>query len=336
MAGPYYFASSTPKRRMVLRRNPNYGGQPPGAVPGDRDRSRRRRRARRDGRRGRPRGLRRRRPARTASPRSTAAMGLIASQREPAASATSAARSRTCTSSRSTPAGRCSPARACARRSTRRSTGARSRASCSAATGPARPSHRPVHPARLPGFRDAAIYPLGGPDLERARRLAGKRRRRAVLYTCNLPACLEHGRVARRNLADIGIDLEVKHFSTPRDVRAPANPRGAMGPRLLQLVPGLRGPVAPRRPVRAAARPRFLGGFHDRRLFRRIRAATRLSDHAARLRAFEQLDADLARAGAAAPFATAATTDFFSDRIGCQVHQPIYGISLGALCVRGE
>jgi len=49
---------------------------------------------------------------------------------------------------------------------------------------------------------------------------------------------------------------------------------------------------------------------------------------------FARLDADLARVGAAAPFATAASTDFFSDRIGCQVHQPIYGISLGALCVR--
>ena len=76
------------------------------------------------------------------------------------------------------------------------------------------------------------------------------------------------------------------------------------------------------------------GGFHDRRLIRRIRAATTLTDPAARLQAFERLDADLARAAAAAPFATGASTDFFSDRIGCQVHQPIYGISLGALCVR--
>ena len=39
-------------------------------------------------------------------------------------------------------------------------------------------------------------------------------------------------------------------------------------------------------------------------------------------------------AGAGAAFATPVSTDFFSDRIGCQVHQPMYGISLGALCVR--
>ena len=29
MAGPYYIASSTPERRLVLRRNPNYGGRRP-------------------------------------------------------------------------------------------------------------------------------------------------------------------------------------------------------------------------------------------------------------------------------------------------------------------
>jgi hypothetical protein len=76
------------------------------------------------------------------------------------------------------------------------------------------------------------------------------------------------------------------------------------------------------------------GWFHDRPLIRRIRAVRTLTDPAVRLRAFAQLDAELAQAGAAAPFATGASTDFFSDRIGCQVHQPIYGISLGALCVR--
>ena len=48
----------------------------------------------------------------------------------------------------------------------------------------------------------------------------------------------------------------------------------------------------------------------------------------------QDLDADFARAAAAAPFAINLTTDFFSDRIGCQIHQPLYGISLGALCLR--
>jgi hypothetical protein len=37
----------------------------------------------------------------------------------------------------------------------------------------------------------------------------------------------------------------------------------------------------------------------------------------------------------AAAFATNASRDFFSARMGCQVYQPVYGIDLGALCIRG-
>ena len=60
----------------------------------------------------------------------------------------------------------------------------------------------------------------------------------------------------------------------------------------------------------------------------------RLPD-AARARAIAALDADLVprRCGHSLRHQRG-TTDFFADRIGCQVHQPIYGISLGALCVR--
>ena len=200
---------------------------------------------------------------------------------------------------------------------------------------PGRPTDQFIPPG-LPGFRDAAIYPLGGPDLERARRLAGDRRRRAVLYTCNLRACVEQARVARRNLAAIGIDLDVKQLPARRDCST------------ARSAPGSRG-ISPTPTGSSTTRtPRFVADMFARwrptptraasttaDSMRRLRAATRLRDPDARVDAFAQLDADLARAGAAAPFATAVTTDFFSDRIGCQVHRPISGMSLGALCVRG-
>ena len=197
---------------------------------------------------------------------------------------------------------------------------------------PGRPTDQFIPPG-LPGFRDAGIYSLGGPDLERARRLAGNRRRRAVLYTCNHPACLEQARVTRRNLAAIGIDVEVKHFAIPEmfgRLQTPGEPWDlGFGAWFTDTVdpPPVADLFGPGRDPNA-------GQFRDRRFVRQIRAATRMRDRDARLRAFARLDADLARAGAAAPFATVASTDFFSDRIGCQVHQPIYGISLGALCVR--
>ncbi|MFY9577810.1 MAG: hypothetical protein WAQ33_00655 [Gaiellaceae bacterium] len=37
----------------------------------------------------------------------------------------------------------------------------------------------------------------------------------------------------------------------------------------------------------------------------------------------------------AAALATDASRDFFSARIGCQIYQPVYGIDIAALCLRG-
>jgi ABC-type transport system substrate-binding protein len=68
-------------------------------------------------------------------------------------------------------------------------------------------------PPLIAGFRDAHIYPLDRPDLVRASRLAGRGNRKAVLYTCDSPDCLEQAQVLTRNLAAIGIQLKVDAFS---------------------------------------------------------------------------------------------------------------------------
>lgn len=65
-----------------------------------------------------------------------------------------------------------------------------------------------------------------------------------------------------------------------------------------------------------------------------MRAAEQLTG-AQRVKAYAALDRDIA--AQEAPFAEAMSserTDFFSARIGCQVEHPLYGIDLGALCVR--
>ena len=77
-----------------------------------------------------------------------------------------------------------------------------------------------------------------------------------------------------------------------------------------------------------------LGRFADPRFQRRMHAIDRLSG-ARRYRAYARLDADLARQAAPiAAYATETTDYFFSARIGCQTMQPVYGLDLGALCVR--
>jgi class 3 adenylate cyclase/ABC-type transport system substrate-binding protein len=332
MAGPYYIASYVPRRQLVLRRNPNYRGDRPARmreIEFDLDVSR-------------SGAVTLVEAGRADYLGAVPAERIAALEREygPRGAAARAGRQRYFSGA--------APVLHYFAFNTRRPLFARTRTrqAVSAALDrralaarlpappgvPGRPTDQFIPPG-LPGFRDAAIWPLGGPDLVRARRLAGKRRRRsAVLYTCSFPACLEQGRIVRRNLAAIGIDVEVVSISIgemferleepgePWDIGYGNNFIGTADPS--EFVVSLFGTPELNQ-----------GGFADERLQRRIRTAMQVPG-AARERAFAALDADLSRVAAAAPFATAVTTDFFSDRIGCQVHQPIYGISLGALCLR--
>ena len=195
-----------------------------------------------------------------------------------------------------------------------------------------RPTDQHIPPG-LPGFEDAAIYPLGGPDLDSARRLAGSKRRRAVLYTCDYPGCSHHGQILRSNLRAIGIDLEVREFSIPElfeRLRRPGEPFDigysnwffdyADPFSYINLQFGDEG--------------FFPGVFRDREWQRRMDAVARLSGEA-RMRAYAKLDSELAAGPApAAPFATGTTTHFLSARMGCQVLHPIYGLDLAALCIK--
>ncbi len=61
---------------------------------------------------------------------------------------------------------------------------------------PARPTDQLLPPG-IPGYEDTNAYPLGGPDLERARRLAAGFSGPAVLYTCNFPDCARHAEILR-------------------------------------------------------------------------------------------------------------------------------------------
>jgi len=338
MAGPYYIASYVPKRRLVLRRNPNYGGT----------RSAKFREIDMDLEHVAPQSAVADVEAGRADYVSTVPPDSIA-----ALDRRYGARSGSAQAGKQRYFSGTAPALHYFALNTRRPLFAsrRLRQAVNAALdrralarrvqygrlgGPGRPTDQFIPPGQ-PGFRDAAIYPLGGPDLPRARRLAGRRPRRAVLYTCNLPHCLEHGRVLRKNLAAIGIDVVVRNFSLGQMFKRLGRAGEPWDIGYANWFVDYADPSQFIELIFAAPPPDGgnPGRFRDEGIFRRMRAAARLSG-TARSRAYAQLDADLARAGAAAPFATAVTTDFFSDRIGCQVHQPMYGIALGELCVRPE
>jgi YVTN family beta-propeller protein len=197
-----------------------------------------------------------------------------------------------------------------------------------------RPADQMIAPG-LPGFEDAAIFPLGGPDLATARRLAGGAKRRAVLYTCNLPGCARHGQILRSNLQAIGIELDVRQFTVGEMFeRINTRPDEPFDIAYYNWFYDNADPAnyinAPLGPAGPNVRP-----FADPRLDRRMAEAARLSG-AARYSAYAKLDRDISsRFAAVAPFATGTSSYLVSKRMGCVRLHPIYGLDLTRLCLRG-
>ena len=330
MAGPYYIASDVPKRRLVLRRNPNYGGDRPARFARSTSTSTSRPRARRASVEAGRADYTRRRPA---GPHRRARPAL-----RPRSAAARAGRQRYFSGTRRPALLRVQHAPAALRRHADAPGGQRGARPPRARRARARP--RPGAPGRptdqfippgLPGSATrrstrSAARPGG------ARRLAGsdRRRRGGALHVQlpRLPRAGARGRAATSRRS--GSTSRSRPF--PRDeMFAACSARGAMGHRLRQLVHRLRRSFGLLRRI-SATRTARTPVLPRRAAARRIRAALRLT--ASPRRRASRGSTPTARAAAAAPFATAVTTDFFSDRIGCQVHQPLYGISLGALCVR--
>jgi YVTN family beta-propeller protein len=190
-------------------------------------------------------------------------------------------------------------------------------------------------PPGIPGFEDAAIYPLDGPDLAVARRLAGEGREHAVLYTCDRPGCIRNAQILESNLGAIGIDLEVRRFATEPYFRTIAERPPAWDIAFFGWVLDYADPYDFTNALYGPDAVGEASNFRDPRIWRRMTAAARLTGEE-RLRAYARLDRDLARAAPAAPYASNIATHFLSDRMGCAVLQPLYGLDLAALCVRGQ
>jgi YVTN family beta-propeller protein len=193
-------------------------------------------------------------------------------------------------------------------------------------------------PPGVPGFEDAAIYPLGGPDLETARRLAGPGRRRGTLYVCTGAECARTGETIKQNLAAIGIELEVRQVSEPVLLgELPNDPDAPYDLILNGWLMDLPDPANVINLLFGAGSPfRSPAVSLDPGTEARIAAAARLSG-TRRLAAYARLDRDLAAGPAPlAAFANGTTKHLFSPRVGCQFEHPIYGIDLAAICLRDD
>jgi peptide/nickel transport system substrate-binding protein len=193
---------------------------------------------------------------------------------------------------------------------------------------------------RGPAFRNEHIYPLRRPNFAKARALARGRTRggKAVLYVCGDETCPRQGAVLRSNLAQIGIDVEVKQFPGPvlfSKLATRGEPFdigwiGWLGPypdpgRLSCMFDGA-----------MIGRPDGcnLSFFDSPKYNRLLRSAARLTGRA-RARAYARLDVDIARnAAPAVPFAFDNTLTLVASRVDpkCVIVNP--ELDLAAVCLK--
>jgi ABC-type transport system substrate-binding protein len=194
-------------------------------------------------------------------------------------------------------------------------------------------------PPGLPAFEDADLFPLEGPDVEKAKELMGGKTGEAVMYTCNQSPCPERAQLVQQNLKAIGIDVSIRQF--PRNVQF--TKQGNKGEPFDIADEGwiadypdpydFINKLLDGRTIQESNNVNF-SYFNDPAYNRKMDEAAALTGEA-RDRAFAELDADIA--GNAAPLVSWSVPnniDFFSSRVGCQLFQPVYFMALGSLCIR--
>ena len=194
-------------------------------------------------------------------------------------------------------------------------------------------------PFNLPAFKDADIYPLDEPDIEKARELMGGKTGKAVMYTFNQSPGPERAQLVQANLERIGIDVTIRQF--PRQVQFTK-----------QATRGEPFDIADEGWIADYPDPydfinKLLDGrtilpsnnvnisyFNDPKYNRKMDAAqAKTGDE--RNEAYAALDEDIARnAAPLVAWSVMNWIDFVSARVGCYLYHPVYTMDLAALCIR--
>jgi peptide/nickel transport system substrate-binding protein len=168
----------------------------------------------------------------------------------------------------------------------------------------------------------------------------GGKKAKAVMYTCNSGSCPERSQVVQANLKAIGIDVEIRPWDRavqfakegtkgePYDIADQGWIADYPDPYdfINVLLDGTK--IQPKNNINFSY-------FNNPAYMTKMQAAAMLSGDA-REKAYGDLDIDIARNQAPlALYQNDNNRDFFSVKVGCQTYQPIYGMDLAALCVRG-
>ena len=177
----------------------------------------------------------------------------------------------------------------------------------------------------MPGYRDERIYPLKGPNLAKAQKLAKGRTRggRAVLYTIDSPSEAARAEIVKENLAKIGLEVDVKLFPTQLFFQKIGTPGEPFDLARIQF-------------VQTTGVTRYLNGIFDgvlpSRYARLLGRASRLAGDE-RYRTYGDLDVQISRDVAPMiPVAAVNWQTFVSARVGCIVFNPF--LNLTAVCLK--
>lgn len=195
-------------------------------------------------------------------------------------------------------------------------------------------------PSALPGFRDARVYPLDRANLAKAKELARGNLRggKVVLYTNSSYLPMALGRIVQAQLAEIGLDVEVRGFPLHTASGAYyAKLAHAGEPWDMALALWQPSYVDPYAYLNQLLDGRYAGGtnftrFDSRSYNQEMRRTATTEPLGARSRAYGALDVRLARY--AAPLAA---VDFLkeptlvSNRVGCIVLRPVLDLTVACL-----
>ena len=198
-------------------------------------------------------------------------------------------------------------------------------------------------PHAMPGFVDADVYPLLAADLGKAKELARGHTRggKAVMYTTDFPPPMATAMTVRQQLAEVDLDVEVKaipeHIASAAYAGQLARPGEPWDIALVLWSPPIPDPYAY---LNALLDTDFvggtnLGGFASAAIDTSLRQAARRTQGKARQQAYGQIDTELARVEA--PFAAIDVLNevtFVSSRVDprCVVLRP--ALDLATVCLK--
>jgi peptide/nickel transport system substrate-binding protein len=198
-----------------------------------------------------------------------------------------------------------------------------------------------ILPPGIPGYRDANVYPVGKPNLVKAKALLGGKTGKVVLYTTNDDVGRNTGQLTQALLARVGLEVEVKSFTFGVLIDK-AGTRGE--PFDMMVIGWFADYPDPYDFINILLDGRNIGPennqnfsyFNDPEINRKMDRAAALTGPA-RYRTYGNLDIEITRDKA--PLAVTNNQnvrEFISSKVGCPQYQSAWGgLNLVMLCPKG-